>query len=158
MPRPSARQNGVPVVAERWIRSSPPEASTGLSATLGAPVVAARWLLAVGGSTGGESEQIVVVNPSLDTIARVSVAAPTSNQDGEIAALDDIEIPIAGRVAIDIGQYVSRTPLLLVVEATRPVVVERALARATGGFAGSIAVPSAPTAAVPDVDAALSPG
>ena len=150
-------QNGVPVVAERWVSAGSPATTSGLAATLGSPVVSTRWLLAVGGSTGGESEYLVVVNPSVDTIARVSITAPTPSQDLAIAGLEDIEIPIGGRMAIDLGQFVNRTPLPLVIDSTQPVIVERGLFLASGGFALSLAVPSEPGAVVPDVDPGAGP-
>jgi hypothetical protein len=149
-------QNDVPVVAERWVRSGSPAPTVGLAATLGSPVVATRWLLAVGGTTGGQTEFLVITNASTDTIARVSVTAPTPTQEPAIAGLEDVEVPVGGRVALDIGQYTNRTGLALVVDSTRPVVVERGLYVAGGGFSHSIAVPSGPTAAVAVVDTELS--
>ena len=64
-------QNGVGVVAERQIRSNDPAPRVGFASTLGSPVAADRWLSAVGGTGEGESEVLVLLNPSLDSIARV---------------------------------------------------------------------------------------
>jgi hypothetical protein len=151
-------QNGVPVVAERWVRSGAPATTTGLAATLGSPVQASRWLFAIGGTTGGASEYLVILNPSLDSIARVSITAPTATQELAIAGLEDIEVPIAGRFAVNVGEHTNRNELVLVVESTQPVIVERGLFFATGGFSLSIAVPSGPAASVPDVDTGAPAG
>jgi hypothetical protein len=145
-------QNGVPVVAERQVRSNAPAPRVGFAATLGSPVASDRWLTAIGGTGEGESEFLVVLNPSLDSIARVSVASPAPSQMLAIEDLQDLEIQPGGRLRIDLGAHVNRQSLPLVVTATRPVVVERGTFPAVGGIAQSMAVAGS-GAVVPTVDA-----
>jgi hypothetical protein len=149
-------QNDVPVVAERWIRSDEPAPRRGLAATLGSPVVASRWLTAVGGTGEGESEFLVVLNPSLDTIARLSVVTPAGSQTLPIDGLQDIELAPGGRLRVDLGEHVNRDNLPLVVTSSQPVIVERGQYPVVGGIAQSIAVAAA-GALVPDVDTGAAP-
>nr|MDQ3294408.1 DUF5719 family protein [Actinomycetota bacterium] len=150
-------QNGNPVVAERWQRAS--SSRVGLGATLGSPVVATRWLLAAGGtpSGGDQTEFLVVLNPSPDTIARLTVTVPTGSQQLVPAGLEGVEVPEGGRVVLQLGRSINRDSLPLIIESTSPVVVERGIYRTDGGIAQSIAVPTEDTATVPDVDASAPP-
>jgi hypothetical protein len=151
-------QNGVPVVAERWVRSASPAARTGFEATLGSPVVATRWLSAVGSAVANSvAESLVLANPAAEGIARVRVAASTPSQLLPIAGLEDVEVPAQGRVVIDLGSYINREDLLLVVTSSLPIVAERALYSVAGGRLSSILVPSAPTATVAAVDPSATP-
>lgn len=144
-------QNGVPVVAERLISSDDPAPRTGVAVTLGSPIAAERWLTAVGGTGEDESEFLVVLNPSLESIARVSVATPTPSQLLAIDGLQDLEVQPGARLRIDLGAHVNRNTLPLVVSATQPVVVERGLYPAVGGISQSIALAAAGVV-VPSVD------
>lgn len=144
-------QNGVGIVAERWIRTTAPAARTGFAATLGSPVAATRWLSGVGGATPDQAEFLVLVNPAAEGIARVSITAATPSQDLPIAGLEDVEVPAQGRIAIDLGQYLNRADLLLVVESSIPIVAERGIYPATG-LTASILLPSSPTATLALVD------
>lgn len=146
-------QNGVPVVAERSVGSQDPAPRTGYSATLGSPVVAQRWLTAVGGTGEGESLFLVVLNPSTDTIASVSIATPTPGQLLDVEGLQDLEVQPGTRLRIDLGEHVNRDFLPLVVTATQPVVVERGMFPVTGGIAQSMALPVS-DATTPSVDTA----
>jgi hypothetical protein len=146
-------QNGVPVVAERWIRSAAPAARTGFAATLGSPVLATRWLSAIGGTTAGQvSEFLVLTNPAADGIARVSVMAVTPSRTLPIAGLEDVEVPAQGRVGLDLNQFINRDQLLLVVESSIPIIAERGLYPVSAGLTASILVPSGPTASLALVD------
>jgi hypothetical protein len=147
--------SGRGVVAERQVRSADPEPRTGYAATLGSPVTSTRWLTAVGGTGEEESEFIVVVNTSLDSIARVSVVSPAPTRMLVIDDLQDIEIQPGGRLRIDLGDHVSRETLPLIVTATQPVVVERITFPAVGGLGQSMAV-AASVAEVPTVEAGAS--
>jgi len=145
-------QNGVPVVAERWIRSGDPAPRTGLAATLGSPVLSTRWLTAAGGTGEGESEFLVLLNPSPNSIARVSVVTPTESQLLAIEGLQDLEVQPGQRRRIDLGRHVNRDALPLIVTSSIPVVVERGWYPLVGGIAQTIAV-AAGTPLVPGVDA-----
>jgi hypothetical protein len=144
-------QNGVPVVAERSITSADPAPRSGYSSTLGSPVVADRWLTAVGGTGEGESLFLVVLNPSADSIARVSVATPAPSQLLAIDGLQELEVGPGERLRIDLGEFVNRDTLPLVVTSTQPVVVERGMYPLVGGISQTMAV-AASTAVVPSVD------
>jgi hypothetical protein len=145
-------QNDVPVVAERWIRSDDPAPRTGLAATHGSPVIADRWLTAVGGTGADEAEFLVILNPSLDSIARVSIATPTESQLLAVADAQELELAPGGRLRIDLGSLINRDTLPLVVTSSRPVVVERGMYPAIGGIGQSVAV-AGDGAVVPSVDA-----
>lgn len=146
-------QNGVPVVAERWIRSADPAPREGLAATMGSPIVSTRWLTAAGGTGEAESEFLVVVNPSPDAIVRFSVATPTESQLLPVEGLQDVEVRPGQRRRIDLGEFVNRDFLPLVVTASRPLAVERGWYPAVGGLSQSIAI-AAGDAEVPAVIAA----
>ena len=145
-------QNGVSVVAERWIRAGAPATRSGLAATLAGPVVATRWLSPTGGATSQVAEILTLVNPAADGIARVTITAAAASEQLAIAGLEDLEVPAQGRVVIDLGQYIDGLDLQVVVSSTLPIVVERGVSLLAGGIAQSILIPSAPTASVPSVD------
>lgn len=146
-------QNGVPVVAERWIRSAGPAPREGLATTMGSPIVSSRWLTAAGGTGEAESEFLVVVNPSPDAIVRFSVSTPTESQLLAVEGLQDLEVQPGQRRRVDLGEFVNRDFLPLVVTASRPLAVERGWYPAVGGLSQSIAV-AAGAARVPAVIAA----
>jgi hypothetical protein len=149
-------QNATPVVAERWVRATTDGPGGGLAATLGSPLVGRRWLSATGASSG-DSEQLVIANPSTDAVARVAVSSPSLAGAGALAGLGDVEIPPAGRVVLDLGEHVGDDPLVLVVQATLPVVAERIVIGGAGGRSQSILVVSRSAAAVAGVDAGAAP-
>jgi hypothetical protein len=145
-------QNGIPVVAERAISSGDPAPRTGYAATLGSPVETSRWLTAVGGTGEGEAEFLIVLNPSLDSIARVSVATPTPGQLLAIGGVQELEVQPGARLRIDLGEHINRETLPLVITSTRPVVVERGTYPVVGGLGQSIGVAGA-GAVISTVDA-----
>src|SRR5690606_25944510 len=88
-------QNGVAVVAERWIRGE------GLSATLGTPVAARRWLGSVAGleATGGG---LVVANPGGEAV-RAVVSSPDPAAAAALGGAAEVEIAAGGRVVVDLA-------------------------------------------------------
>src|SRR4029450_11856571 len=114
-----------------------PAPRTGFASTLGSPVASTRWLTAVGGTGEGESEFLVVLNPSLDSIARVSVATPAPSQVLAIDGLQDVEVQPGERLRVDLGEHVNRDLLPLIVTSTQPVVVERDIFPIVGGIGQS---------------------
>jgi hypothetical protein len=150
-------QNGVEVVAERWLRRTADAGGPGLGATLGSPVDATRWLAAAGAVEGGV-EQLVIANPSLSEIARVAVTSPSPSGAGALAGLGELQVAPAGRVVVDLTDALGDQPLVLVVQADLPVVVERVTVGppgdddAPGGRGQSIVLPVESSATVPDVD------
>jgi hypothetical protein len=144
-------QNGVGVVAERWTRAAAPGFGPGLAATLGSPLVGTRWLAAAG-STVDVREFLVITNPAVEGIARVAVTAPSAA--GALAGLGELEVGPSQRVVIDLVEYLTDEPLVLVVQSTAPVVVERVLMAPAGGRTHAVLVPSGPQASVALVEPA----
>jgi hypothetical protein len=141
-------QNDVPVVAERWTRSTEPAEQAGLSATLGSPLVATTWYLAAG-AAGEGTELLTVVNPSRDTDAVLDVEALAGGQRSTVDGLSGLEVPAGERLVVDVVTALGRPEAALVVTATVPVVVERRLGGADGtGTSRSVGVPAAEGAAL----------
>lgn len=116
--------NGVPFVAERSADARVPSPRRGWSSALGSPARARRWVFPAGEATERTDEWIVVQNPGARR-ARISVAALVRGGRLPIEGLQDLEIAPAGRVALRLGDHISRTPLPVMVTADRPVVAER---------------------------------
>jgi len=144
-------QNGVAVVAERWLRAAAPALGPGLAATLGSPLLSSRWM-AASGSTEGGREYLVVANPGVEGIARLAVSSLSSRGAGGLGELGDLEVGPASRVVIDLSDHLGEEPLVLVVQSTLPVVVERVLFGAGGGRSHSLLVPAGPQAVVAQVE------
>ncbi len=138
--------NGTPVVAERLVTSTAPAPRSGVSFTLGSPLAATGWLFSVGAASAEVAEVVVLVNPSSDTIARVSFRYLAQGRAVEIDGLQDVEVPPVGRLTVDLGQHVNRNDLSLVLTASEPVVAERGMYAASGtGFTQSTGTPRAGT-------------
>jgi hypothetical protein len=116
--------NGVPIVAERTIDARKPSPRQGWSSALGAPRASGRWVFPVGDASASTDEWIVIHNPSSRS-RTVSVVALANGQRLPIEGLQDVRVGPAGRVALRLGDHVSRTPLPVVVDADGPVVAER---------------------------------
>ena len=116
--------NGVPFVAERSADARAPSPRRGWSSALGSPVQARRWVFPVGEANERTDEWIVVQNPGARD-AHVSIAALVVGERLPIEDLQDLTIPPAGRLALRLGDHISRTPLPVIVTADRPVVAER---------------------------------
>lgn len=134
--------NGVPVVAERQVDARSPAARRGWSSALGAPATARRWAFPVGEANQNTDEWIVVHNPGARRVT-VSVYALANGQRLPIEGLQDLRVGAAGRLALRIGDHLSRTPLPIVVEASGRVVVERdAYAVGRVGLSTIIGIPA----------------
>jgi hypothetical protein len=144
--------NGVAVTAERVITRSEPNATLGVSATLGAPLAAPTWILPGGGVSEERVEYLTVFNPSPDTVARLDVTGFADGQTVALQGLQGLEVPPGGRRTIRVNDAIEdREDLPLLVEADGPVVVERALYRVNGrGSSLSMGIPLAVDVFVPD--------
>ena len=143
--------NGVAIAAERvTIASGGP--ILGVAATLGSPVAAPTWYLSGGGIIKGERDEVLTLfNESNDAIASFSVLALADGRQLPLEGLQDNEIPPGGRVSVELGEHTDRESLALVVQADRPIVVERGLSRVSGrGISQSIGIPLAVDVVVPD--------
>ena len=107
--------NGVPIVAERGIDARKPAPRRGWSSSLGAPEAARQWVFPVGEANGNTDEWIVVHNPGTRTL-HVSVAALAGGQRLPIEELQDLTIKPAGRLALRLGDHISRSPLPILVQ------------------------------------------
>lgn len=118
--------NGVPVVAERWIDSAGPEATTvGVATSTGTPLAARRWAFAAGRRAAAqEVGRVVVANPGRDEVTVTVVAVG----GGERVPVPGGRVTLApgGRHDVELEEL-DGTGLSLVVEATGPVVAERRL-------------------------------
>jgi hypothetical protein len=133
--------NGVPVVAERAIDAREPAPRQGWSSALGAPGAARRWVFPIGEANVNTDEWIVIHNPSARR-RTVSVVALANGQRLPIEGLQDLRIGPAGRLALRLGDHISRTPLPVAVEADGPVVAEReAYAVGRIGLSAIIGIP-----------------
>ncbi|MCU1381036.1 MAG: hypothetical protein JWN29_4019 [Acidimicrobiales bacterium] len=133
--------NGVPVVAERAIDARKPAPRQGWSSALGAPRADRRWVFPIGEANVNTDEWIVIHNPGAQR-RTVSVVALANGQRLPIEGLQDLRIGPAGRLALRLGDHISRTPLPVVVEADGPVVAEReAYAVGRLGLSAIIGIP-----------------
>jgi hypothetical protein len=139
------------VIAERLITASASAPRHGYAPALGAPLVATRWLFADGRAVAAETaEFLVVVNPSLDSIAHLRFTALAAGQLLAIDGLQDVEVAPGGRVTVELGQHVNRPDLPVMVESDSPIVVERGLYAASGtGISLACGVPLSEAASIP---------
>lgn len=142
-------RSDVPIVAERTLDYVAPAPRIGLSIMLGAPAPAERWMLPQGG-TGETIDEWIVVHNTGRSAARVTMVSPTGGRLEAIDGLTNVRIAGGERRAFRIADSIVRPDLPLVIEATRPVVIERVLARVgRPGVSQTIGVPVAPVPAAP---------
>lgn len=144
--------NEVPVVVEQVIvrsdEAADPAVPDGIGWTSGSSLLAARWVTSVVGNEN-LAEQLVVVNPAPEGIARVSLSVI---RDGAVVGTPtEVEVPARQRLVVDVGELAGAFASVLVVESTEPVAVERVV---TGRSAGVMSV----SAAVPVHGTEVAPG
>lgn len=140
--------NGVGVVVERGIEATGKRA--GLGSTLGGTEPALKWGLAAGVATSAVEQWIVVQNAS-DQPAEVTVTAIANGRAELLDQLGGLTVPPLGRRGFKLNDVLAKASAglpeevleaALVVEADRPVVVERAMYRiGRAGISTSLAVP-----------------
>lgn len=134
--------NGVPIAAERVAAAAASSSPAGVATAAGTSVVAAQHLVAGNRADGAESV-LVVVNPSSDSIALISVSAIADGQITPVARLHPREVAPRGRVAVPVNRLVdpAGSAYALLVESTQPVAVSRSLLASSGtGLATGAAV------------------
>ena len=136
--------NGVPIVAERVVAASAASSPAGVATTAGTPATAMRYVIA--GNRADRAEvALVVVNPSADSIVRITVSKIAEGRTSPIDQLDSREIAPHGRLVVPVDQLIDGHSYALLVEASQPVVVSRSLlARSGTGMASSSSVPFGP--------------
>lgn len=115
--------NGVGVVAERLRTSPEGSAAPGVSAIAGRATAARRGLLVWPAETDAPGS-VAIVNPSLETISRVTIEALTAGGWRPLAGLDDVEIRPRQRLLLDLSP--DAATLALRFDATEPVVASYA--------------------------------
>ena len=133
--------NGVGVVVERTIDAGPAAKRTGLADAFGARLTARRWCLAAGAADDSTDEFVVLQNPGPEP-ARVSLVVLADGERLTGDALQNVEVGAGQRRSVRIADTVMRASTPVVVEADRPIVVERVLNRLKSiGVATSTGIP-----------------
>lgn len=136
--------NGVPIVAERVVAATAASSPAGVAATVGTPVQARNHLVAWNGA-GDADVALVVVNPSPDSIAQVTVSTVADGRITPIAQLNPREVAPHSRLVVPIDRLTEGGSFALRVEASQPVVVSRSLLARTGtGIASGMSIPLDP--------------
>ena len=126
------------VVAERTI-SGQADRRNGVAMTVGGRTAALRWGLAAGQADSAVEEWLIFQNPG-GAPARVSVSLLADGRRQPVEGMVDLEVPASGRLGVRVNDSLDRNATPMVIEADRPVVVERDLYRTRGtGMAMSIA-------------------
>jgi hypothetical protein len=141
--------SGPGVVAERVFSATLAAGQQGFAPAIGAPLVAKRWIFADGSVVPKKSDvSVAIFNPSPDQVARVSVNALANGQLVPIDGAQNVEVPPAGRVMLDLGQTVTSAELTVIAETTLPTAVERSYV-VNGGISLAAGMPMSGTASVP---------
>ena len=136
--------NGVPIVAERVAAASAASSLAGVAITSGMPVAATRYLVA-GNRADGAEVALAVVNPSPDSIARVTVSKVANGRITAIGQLDPREVAPHSRLVVPVDRLIDGDTYALLVEASQPVAVSRSLlARSGTGMASGASAPFDP--------------
>ena len=136
--------NGVPIVAERVAAASAASSPAGVAITTGTPVTAKRYLIA-GNRSDGAAVELVVVNPSSDSIALITVSKVANGRITPIDQLNPREVAPHSRLVVSVDRLTEGASYALLVDASQPVVVSRSLLSRSGtGMASGASVPFDP--------------
>ena len=116
--------NGVAVVVER-LRTAEAAEPVEVSILGGRTAGATRGVLPLTG-TGSQPSIVALVNPSLETISRLSLEALTGEGWAPLAGLEDLEIRPRQRLVLDISNRLRPDTLALRFEASEPLVASYA--------------------------------
>ena len=122
--------NGVPVVAER-LRTIETGTQHEVSALAGRAAGARRGVVVLEGSEG-DPHVVSIVNPSLETISRLSLEALTASGWVSLERFADVEIRPRQRLLLDLGDQLPPGSLALRFGATEPLAVSHARPEAPG--------------------------
>ncbi|MDE0653881.1 MAG: DUF5719 family protein [bacterium] len=116
--------NSVPVVAER-LRTIETGTEDELSILAGRPAGARRGVVVLAG-VGGDRHVVSIVNPSLETISRLSLEALTANGWVSLERFTDVEIRPRQRLLLDLSNHLPPGSSVLRFDATEPLVATHA--------------------------------
>ena len=119
--------NGVDVVAERIVVGDSASGAGGIAVTLGAPLLSTRTGLPFGSAGAGISETVAVFNPSVDTIARVTVLQIADGGVRPLPGVDELELGPGGRAVVVLDDTGLEGDIALIVDSNEPVVTQRLL-------------------------------
>lgn len=129
----SARSfNGVPVVAER-LRTVEAGAQGEVSLLPGRAVGARRATFMLGGAASGR-HAVSIVNPSLETISRLSLEALTGSGWVALAEFGDVEVRPRQRLLLDLSNSLPPGASALRFSASEPLVASHARPRGAGAL------------------------
>lgn len=133
--------NGVPIVVERVAAAPAASPPAGVATTAGSSAAALRYLVA-GNRAEGSEVALVVVNPSPDSIAQVTVSKIADGRIAPIAQLNPREVAPHSRLVVPVDRLVDGDSYALLIEASQPVVVSRTLAAQGGtGLTSGLSIP-----------------
>jgi hypothetical protein len=134
------------VVAERLVVVAPGQPGAGAGSTTGSAFASSRVM--VDGTAAGRADGsvLVVFNPNAQAIARVRLQVVTP--EGRPEAQAEFELAPGTRRVVPFAQL-GAGPMVVVVDATAPVVAERELV-GEGGRSSAMGVPVADRAVVPN--------
>ena len=114
----------------------------GVTSTLGAPVGATQLVVA-GSAPGDTVVELAIVNPSLSTIARVSVSVVVDGVAVPVDRFTDIEIGSLRRLeVVGLAEVVGDEPFMIVIDSSTAVIAQRTLRPAgASGVDSQIATP-----------------
>src|SRR5688500_8984174 len=87
----------------------------------GAPLLMERAVLAASSA----DESVIVANPAGSTPVRVTFRSLDGGTLGESPTATDLEVPVAGRLVVDLDELGLGSDVALLVEADGPVAIER---------------------------------
>ncbi len=124
--------NSVPVVAER-LRTIETGAQDEVSVLAGRAAGARRGVVVPEG-VPGDPHVVSIVNPSLETISRLSLEALTPNGWVSLEPFTDVEIRPRQRLLLDLADHMPPGSLVLRFGATEPLVVSHARSGGAGAL------------------------
>jgi hypothetical protein len=116
--------NDTPIVVERVTNLVAKSGTRGVSSMLGSRLTANRWLLATGSASDTVVEEVTILN---DNDADATVKLSTLEPDGTKALGEPLTVPGGGFVQVRVNDLIDRTPVTILAESDKPVVVERGL-------------------------------
>lgn len=115
--------NAVPVVAEQTLVYERSDLE-GIASEVGAPIPAEHWALGPA-TVSPTGDSITIFNPgSTRAVASVTLIR-TDGGPKRPDALQDVELEPGGRIKLPVGEFTKGAPMLALIDATAPVVVDR---------------------------------